>query len=291
MNEPVLLEHAAAKLNVFLRVMGRREDGYHDIETVILPLDLHDVVRIQVAGSTRVDVAGPRAGELSAAGGEHLARRAIEAFVSATGIAATVEVTIEKRIPVTAGMGGGSADAAAVLRVLSRLHRIDPLDLLPAAAGLGADVPALLHGGPVLVEGRGDRLTPVMAASANWVIAPQAFGVRTADAYRWWDEDPVSGPDPGALIAALETGNVDLLGSAFYDDLESVVLARHPAIAVTRDALLEAGAAGAVMTGSGPTVVALARHPGEAARIAAAVPGAFVTTGPPRTMGTPSGVV
>jgi 4-diphosphocytidyl-2-C-methyl-D-erythritol kinase len=198
--------------------------------------------------------------------------------VRETGTATALEITVEKRIPVGAGMGGGSADAAAVLRALAQIHGVDPSGLLEVAASVGSDVPALLHGGAVIAEGRGERLTPVHAVTIPWVVVPQPFAVSTPDAYGWWDADPVTGPDPGVLIAALETGNVEVLASALFDDLEPAVSGRRPDVAAARADLIAAGAPGAVMTGSGPTVVAPAAHLGQADRIAAAVPGAFVTT-------------
>ena len=120
--------------------------------------------------------------------------------------------------------------------------------------------------------------------------------MRTPDAYAWWDERPSSGPDPGSLIAAIEVGDHDLAGSALFDDLQPGVTERHPQVARVVAAFGAAGALGAVMSGSGPTVVALARDPVDAAAIASAVPGSFVTTAPPpasppRTIAEPSGVV
>ena len=284
---------AHAKLNVFLRVLGRRDDGYHDIETVILPLELHDLVTIVEADAFEVVVTGPRAGELADAGGDGLIARAADAWTVATGRAPRARITVDKRIPVAAGLGGGSADAAATILSLDELHATD-LDRerqLGIAAAVGSDVPALLLGGPVYAAGRGDRVTEVHSTTSHWVIAPAPFAVHSADAYAWWDADGETGPDPGALIAALESGHDELLGSALYDDLQTAVVARHPEIAETIRAFTEAGALGAVMTGSGPTVVALARHMAHADQLAQAVPGAFVTSGPPRTMNARSGVV
>jgi 4-diphosphocytidyl-2-C-methyl-D-erythritol kinase len=283
MNAP-LVERAHAKLNVYLRVLGRRADGYHDIETVLLPLDLHDVLTVTPADAFHVQVTGSRASELVDAGGETLLSRAVSAFGAVTGRQAGVRIELDKRIPVAAGMGGGSADAAALLRALGRLHGVETETLLEIAASIGSDVPGLLRVEAIHASGRGDRLSPVLAQSTTWVVHPFGFAVSTPDAYRWWDEAPVTGPDPGALIAALETGNDVLLGSAIYDDLQPAVAARHPEVAETVEAFLSAGALGAVMTGSGPTVVALARHLGHADTLADAVPGSFVVTGPPRTM-------
>ena len=285
---------AHAKLNVFLRVLGARDDGFHDIETVILPLELHDVVTADPADGFVVTVTGSRAGELAHAGGEALVERAARAWAHEAGRETPgATITVDKRIPVAAGLGGGSADAAATILALDELHGTDlsTETLLGIAAAVGSDVPALLLGGPVYADGRGDRVTPVHAQTTHWVVVPASFAVRTPDAYAWWDQDGQTGPDAGAVIAALEAGNDENLGPALYDDLQPVVAARHPEVADTIAALLDAGALGAVMSGSGPTVVALARHMAHADQIAEAVPGAFVTSGPPRTMGPPSGVV
>jgi 4-diphosphocytidyl-2-C-methyl-D-erythritol kinase len=116
------------------------------------------------------------------------------------------------------------------------------------------------------------------------VIVPAAFGVSTADAYRWWDEHPQTGPDPGAVIAAVESGNDEVLGPSLFNDLQAAVFSRHPELDEMIGRLLDAGALGAVMTGSGPTIVALARHMPHADQIAANVPGAFVAAGPPRPL-------
>ena len=288
----MITRNAHAKLNVFLRVLGRREDGFHDLQTVILPLDLHDVVTIELAEVLEVVVAGPRAAEL--AGGETLVERAALAWAAAVGLPDPgARITVEKRIPIAAGLGGGSADAAATILALDELHGTD-LDTeaqLGIAAAVGSDVPALILGGPVYAAGRGELVTPVHAVTSHWVIAPATFAVRTPDAYGWWDIDGSTGPDPGALIATLEAGNDEELGAALFDDLQGVVASRHPEVGDTIRAFEEAGALGAVMTGSGPTVVALARHLPHADQLATAVPGSFVVTGPPRTMGPPSGVV
>lgn len=285
---------AHAKLNVFLRVLGRRDDGYHDVETVILPLELHDLITVEESDGFEVVVEGPRATELTAAGGDTLIGRASQAWARAAGLdAPRARITLDKRIPVAAGLGGGSADAAATIVALDELHRTDlPREaLLGIAATVGSDVPALVPGGPVYANGRGDQVTAVHTQTTQWVVAPAAFGVSTTDAYGWWDEDGDSGPDPGAVIAAFEAGNDEVLGPALFNDLQAPVVARHPTIDDTIGAFLEAGALGAVMSGSGPTVVALAQHMAHADQVAEAVPGAFVTAGPPRTMDAPSGVV
>lgn len=285
---------APAKLNVFLRVLGRREDGLHDIETLILPLDLVDTVTTEPAETLTVEVVGgPR--EL-VSGPDNLALVAARLLAARVGLGrAGAHIRIVKRIPVAAGMGGGSADAAATLRALNELWScgLDPAALAGIASQVGSDVPALLSGDAVFATGRGERVFPVQAATTCWVARPFGVAVRSHDAYEWWDEDPSTGPDPGALVAALETGNIELLGSALFNDLQPVVARRHRQIVAAIEAFEAAGAPRAIMTGSGPTVVALARHLGHAAALSDAVPGSFVVGGPPDEiiMGEQSGVV
>src|SRR5262249_54211540 len=156
-----------------------------------------------------------------------------------------------KRIPLAAGLGGGSADAAATLLALDELFgtELPSGTLLEAAATVGSDVPALVSGGPVFAEGRGDRVVSLHAVTTHWVVKPFDFAVHAADAYGWWDDAPLTGPDPGALVAAIEVGNDDLLGSVMFDDLEPVVGSHHPEVARAVGAFGGDGALGAIMTG------------------------------------------
>jgi 4-diphosphocytidyl-2-C-methyl-D-erythritol kinase len=287
---------AHAKLNAFLRVLGRRDDGFHDVETLILPLELHDVVTVSPSEALTVEVTGPRAGALVASGGETLAAAAAQALAEPCparhGHGAAIR--IDKRIPVGAGLGGGSADAAATILALRELWgcELDDTGLVTIAASLGSDVPALLRDEPVYCTGRGEVVHPAHAQTTYWVVRPFPFAIAAADAYAWWDEDGAeTGPDPGALVAALESGNDELTGHALSNDLQGPVVRRHPEIGEVIEAFLAAGALGAAVTGSGPTVVALARHLGHADRLAEAIDGSFVTSGPPRTMAGQSGVV
>lgn len=281
---------AHAKVNVFLRVMGRRDDGFHDLETVVMPISLHDVVTATEAppGQVSIEVEGDveLTRLVSTVPGENLAGRAVEALARRAGRDGSspgVSLRLDKRIPVAAGLGGGSADAAAALLAADEVWScgLEAFALAELGAALGSDVPAMLAAEPVLASGRGDRLVSVHAGSVWWVLKPFGFAVSAADAYAWWDDDPVTGPDPGALIAALEIGDVALLGDALFNDLQPGVVAHHPEVGRAIDAFLEAGALGALLSGSGPTVAALARHLGHADALAAAVPGSIVVSGPP----------
>ncbi len=287
MTPPRSITRAAyAKLNVFLRVLAAREDGYHELESLVLPLSLAD--EVTAADAEKLDVAVDakiHLAEAVDAGGMNLALVAALALAEGCeGRGRGAEIRIVKRIPVAAGLGGGSADAAATLHALNELWGCGLAHEALTSIGerVGSDVPALLAGEPVVVRGRGERLMPVHVVTTWWAVRPFDFPTRSPDAFRWWDEDgAASGPDPGALVAALEAGNLELLGSALFNDLEGPVARRHPEISEVKGAFLGVGALGAVMSGSGPTVAALARHLGHADRLAAAVPGSFVVSGPP----------
>ena len=209
---------------------------------------------------------------------------AARALADAAGlIRPGAEITIEKQIPVAAGLGGGSADAAATLRALNELWHcgLDDEGLSTVGARVGSDVPAQLAGGAVFVRGRGDVLERVHVTSTTWVLVPMPFPVRTLDAYEWWDEEGATGPDPGALIAAAETGNLELLGSALFNDLQPPVASRHPQVLEAIESFRRAESLGEVMSGSGPTVAALARDRAHADDLAAVVPGSIVVSAPP----------
>lgn len=276
-----LVVEARAKLNLYLRVLGPRADGYHDIDSLVLPLSLADEVTVRLAGpGTRgslpsvtavwpTEEVGPRPSP------EHdLALRAAVAMAEAHREAPATAVHLVKRIPVAAGLGGGSADAAAVTRGLNELwgRPLDSRRLADVAGGLGSDVPALLAGGPVRVRGRGEMVERIRMAELWWVLLPLGFGVRSADAYRWWDQDgAITGPDPGPALEAAARGDPDALAPALFNDLEAPVTRRHPEVREAADRLREEGALRAMMSGSGPTVAGLVRDADHADLVAARV--------------------
>ena len=276
---------AHAKVNVFLRVLAAREDGYHDLESLVTPISLSDTITVRDADALHVDVRG--AEELTGdvpAGGLNLALVAALAIGDACPQAGGAEIVIDKRIPVAAGLGGGSADAAGTMLALNELWGCD-LDLGTLAElgeRLGSDVPVMLAAGSALMSGRGELIAPADMASFWWVLVHFDFGVRSPDAYRWWDEGHwTPGPDPGALLEAAAAGDAGALGSRLFNDLEGPVFARHPPIAKAKERLLAAGALGAVMSGSGSSVVGLAGNEAHARALAEAFPGSLVVSGPP----------
>lgn len=168
---------AHAKLNLDLAVLGRRPDGQHEIRTRFQAISLHDLLVVEPAGVTHLE------------GGvaDDLVLRAQRALAEAAGRELPARLRLVKRIPVGAGLGGGSADAAAALRGLSRVHGLS-CDLRPIAARLGADVPFLLYGGAAVGTGLGERLQPVLPDTGWYALAWPGFPVSTADVYRRWDE-------------------------------------------------------------------------------------------------------
>lgn len=281
MTEGVIREPAPAKLNLFLRVLGRRSDEFHEIETLVQPLTMADGVEARLRDEGyELRVVGEYADEVPP-GEDNLALRAALVLAEEAKIAKGTQLLLVKRIPVAAGLGGGSADAAAALRALDLLWDcgLGTDALVKLAARIGSDVPALVRGGPHLARGKGERVEPVRVMRTWWALVTPSFAVRAGEAYGWWDEygGPV-GRDPARLLAALEGDDLSAVGHLLFNDLEVPVSAKHAAIRAARSALLEAGALGAVMCGSGPAVAGLARDARHAEELAAAVGGEAVSS-------------
>jgi 4-diphosphocytidyl-2-C-methyl-D-erythritol kinase len=271
---------ASAKINLDLRVLGRRPDGYHDVRTILQTLALHDTLVVE--SSREAFVLEGDAAEMPL-DRTNLVWRAAEALWRAggrRGLPRGARVRVVKRIPSRAGLGGGSSDAAAALVALNRVWGIDasPGDLAPVAAALGADVPFFLMGGTALGVGRGEHLYPLEDLSPRYVVlALPGFGVSTADAYRWLAADRRASGASRAGRAAVWAGWPEVL-SRGRNDLEAPVERRHAAIRRIRGRLGRAGAETARMSGSGSAVFGLFRAEGPARRAAAglAVAGARV---------------
>ena len=195
MRAPALSLPAHAKLNLELRVIGPRPDGTHEIETVFQAISLHDMLQLEVADETSLEV---MAGD-APAGPENLVLRAVGALEAAAGRRLPVRARLLKRIPTGAGMGGGSSDAAATLIGLKRLYSLE-IELEAVAAGLGADVPFLIRGGAALGRGRGEQLIPATIQKGTFALAWPGYPVSTAAVYGEWDQ--VGGDGPNHLARA-----------------------------------------------------------------------------------------
>ncbi len=266
-----LILRPSAKVNLALRVYGRREDGFHDVRTLLQSIALSD--RIVVT-----ERPGPFALRVRGVGAPtdrtNLVWRAAEALWRAIGRAGDprgVHLTLEKQIPAAAGLGGGSADAAAALAGLNRIWQAGwpAARLARLAVELGADVPFFLYGGTALGVGRGDELYPVEdIRRLGVVVIKPSFGVSTASAYGWLDEDRRAGiaelPDgtPAEVDVGWAAGGVTLL-----NDLGGAVARRHPEIDTMAAALRALGAFGAAMSGSGSAVFGLFSEAGARAAV------------------------
>ncbi len=251
---------AQAKINLTLRIIARERSGYHQIETLFARLDLGDEVRVRADVSGRsLDAAGPAmpTGGLGPVE-RNLAWRAADAYAAQSGWPRGFSIEIEKQIPVGGGLGGGSADAGAVLRLLDSLNPapLGPDRLLTLATALGADVPFLASEAPLALGwGRGERLLslpPLPAREVRLVVPP--FGVATADAYAWLDAAGDRGPE-ARLLAAESVAHWAGVAAVAANDFESVVFLRHPELASAAERLRAAGARIALLAGSGSTVL------------------------------------
>lgn len=244
------------KINLFLNVEGRRPDGYHDINTIFLPLSgPRDTVTLEVLDDETLEVACDHPAAPSGPG--NLCHRAAELFAAAANVTPRWRVAIEKRIPVAAGLGGGSSDAAATLRLLSASYPVlNEAELAGLALRLGADVPFFLAPRPARGRGLGERLSPLALAEGLGVLllAP-LFPISAKWAYEHCQPGPSVAAEPAA--AAMRTGDWQALGKALHNDLATAAYRKFPALGLFRDRLLELGALGAAMSGSGPTMFAL----------------------------------
>lgn len=241
---------APAKLNLSLRVLGRRDDGFHEIDTLMVRLPgLADVLEFAEASKFSFQCDDP----LLPATDDNLVVKAVRAYEAATGVSCGCAITLRKKIPHGAGLGGGSSDAAATLLGLDQLHdgRVGERGLLELAAGIGSDVPFFLSGSAARCRGRGEKIEAVPSPTAcSVLLLKPTFGVATPDAYRRWQD---SRELPGVRYAAQSVGEIELC-----NDLERPVFEKHRFLAEMKQWLLDRDeCAGALLSGSGSTVFAI----------------------------------
>jgi 4-diphosphocytidyl-2-C-methyl-D-erythritol kinase len=265
---------APAKVNLVLQVGPRRDDGLHELCSLFASIELHDVVMVEPAGDVDAvlcpGVQGP-----------NLAEAALEAFRSQTRAdLPPLRVTIEKRIPVAAGLGGGSADAAAVLCAANQLagDLLDDDRLRQLGAALGSDVPSQIRPAHALVTGTGEKVELVELVAMWLVLVPSARGLATSDVYAEADRLGTTRArlDPDAL-RKLAGQPAEAIGRALENDLQAAALALRPELEGTLAALTEAGALGTIVAGSGPTVFGFFADLEGAERAAAKIQGAMVS--------------
>lgn len=258
---------APAKINLWLRVGERDASGFHAIDSLLGLLELADTVMVRAGkgrepeletGHARPLTQAPDMGPLE----DNLAWRAAQAFAARAGLEAGPRVRLVKRIPPGAGLGGGSSDAAAVLRGLARLHPDALHDdaLVEIGAGLGSDIPFFIRGAPLAhATGRGDRVSTLAPLPhRHALLAVPDFPVATGAAYGWLDEDrPTAPPLPDRSGPVMPEPSWDAVARHAANDFEGPVFRRHPLLGAVRDALRAHGARPALLAGSGSTVFGL----------------------------------
>lgn len=267
-----------AKINLHLGVGPLRRDGYHELNTVYHAISIHDELTARRGDTLTLTMAGEGTGEL-ALDESNLVIRAARALARSTGVPPHARLHLRKQIPLAGGLAGGSADAAAALVACDALWGtgLSRDELAEIAAGLGSDVPFLIHGGTALGTGRGEAVSPVLARPAvwHWVVAVADGGLATPVAYRELDRlraARAAGPPLGStdtLLAALRQPDPRVLAAALGNDLQDAALALRPSLAATLKAGEAAGALAGIVSGSGPTCVFLATGAADAERIAA----------------------
>ncbi len=259
-----LEKNSPCKVNLLLNILGRRADGFHELETVMHPVRVCDRLsferRRQGLELTCSEASLP-------VGPENLVHRAASLFLQATRVQAGVKIQLEKRIPLAAGLGGGSSNAATTLQGLNELFGgpLAPQQLHEMAAALGSDVPFFLQSQPALATGRGENIQPLAFFPAlhgmAWLLIHPGFGISTAWAYQNLARYPaaLNGRAGRAqkLLTLLQAGDVSVATGEFYNSLETPVLAKYPLLALFQEYLRAHGAAATLMSGSGSTTFAL----------------------------------
>lgn len=287
---PTSVLFAPCKVNLVLRIEARREDGFHELDTIFYPLpDPHDVIRVEPAPrgtGMRLECPG-----VDCPKEKNLLWKAWDAFGRETGFKPDIAVYVEKRIPSGAGLGGGSSDAAALLSWLNdqaQTKALPPDTLAKLALSLGADVPFFLLCRPARAKGVGEMLAPVdvdLTGFTLLLLCP-ATHVDTAWAYRTWDETRLGKPSPRTLSTVLTaqkevgTGSLCPWPLCLENDFESAVFPAFPGLRRLKEEVLRLGAAGVVMSGSGASIVAAFRDFEEAERAAAVLRDGDATGGP-----------
>lgn len=269
---------APGKINVYLGVGGRHDDGYHALATVFQAVSLYEDVIARHADDFSIRVSGVDVADSVPLDDRNLAMRAAKLLASAADYRGGVALEVRKSVPVAGGMGGGSADAAAALVACDALWGtgFSTARLHELAARLGADVPFALHGGTAVGTGRGDQLNPALARGRfDWVLVPSEQGLSTPVVYACLDalrddggaladDPPLSLDVPIPVLQALRSGDPVLLSESIYNDLQEAALHERPELETTILRGIHAGALQGIVSGSGPTVALLCADPGAA---------------------------
>lgn len=263
---------AYAKINLGLDVIRRRPDGYHEVKMIMQTVGICDILTFRKSGRQDGAVTLFLDKKELPCGKENLVYRAAELLTRTHGLRDGVEITLEKRIPIAAGMAGGSTDAAAVFHGMNELFGLSMSlqEMKDLGVGIGADVPYCIQGGTALSEGIGEILTALPSPPAAYLlIAKPDIGVSTKFVYENLHADRLqSHPDIDGMVQALERGSLEGIVSRMENVLETVTVREYPVIQTLKDIMRREGALNALMSGSGPTVFGVykTREAAEASR-------------------------
>lgn len=271
-----------AKVNLFLRVVGRRRDGYHELETILHGIGLADDISITPTSDGLVDVV--MAVEGAAMDGlpaleQNTVYIAAQLLIERGAKNEGVRVDVTKRIPIGAGLGGGSGNSAGAIVMLAEMWKmdLDRAELLEIAALVGADVPYCIDGGTALATSRGEDLTSLPSPETMWFVLgisrPPLLTVRVYEAFD--DLGYESEAQAAPMTMAIGAGDVEGVASLLHNDLEAAAFGLRPDLVAKKEAMISAGALGSLMSGSGPTILGIARDEGHAHAVAGAVEDRF----------------
>ncbi|QQP70366.1 4-(cytidine 5'-diphospho)-2-C-methyl-D-erythritol kinase [Carnobacterium sp. CS13] len=263
-----VIEKAPAKINLSLDVLQKREDGYHELEMVMTSIDLADRVTLKTIADNQISIRSNN-GFLPLDQRNHAYKAALlikETFDIQLG----VDIVIEKKIPIAAGLAGGSSDAAATLRGLNQLWDLGLTleELAVLGAEIGSDVPYCVYGGSAFATGRGEKIEPLDEIPQCWVVLVKPKkGISTGTVFSALAYDTIEHPDTQAMLAAIKTQNYNKMTQYAGNALEKTSIIRQPAIETIKQKMLQFGADTALMSGSGPTIFALCRKYSRAQRV------------------------
>ncbi|ALX50644.1 4-(cytidine 5'-diphospho)-2-C-methyl-D-erythritol kinase [Lentibacillus amyloliquefaciens] len=264
----VLFERAPAKINLSLDVLGKREDGFHEVEMIMTTVDLADRIELYDIADGRIEISTDN--QYVPNDERNLAYRAALVFKNTYQLHRGVRINIRKNIPVSAGLGGGSSDAAAVLRGLNRMWSvgISEAELIELGSVLGSDVPFCITGYTALGTGHGEKIRTLASPPPCYVVlAKPNIGISTRHIFPKVNTDAISHPQTEAVIQSLAEKDFDKLCHHIGNALEDVTFPLYPEVKQLKDKMLQTGASGAMMSGSGPTIAGLTRHFSKAKRI------------------------
>ncbi|RYG72698.1 4-(cytidine 5'-diphospho)-2-C-methyl-D-erythritol kinase [Lentibacillus lipolyticus] len=264
----VLFERAPAKINLSLDVLGKRDDGFHEVKMIMTSVDLADRVELQELHRDVIEVSADS--QYVPDDERNLAYKAAAAFKHQYNLTQGVRIDIKKNIPVAAGLGGGSSDAAAVLRGLNQMWSVgaSPAELAELGTGLGSDVPFCVYGTTAIGTGHGEKIRLLSSPPGCYVVlAKPDIGISTRNIFPKVKMDELVHPRTEDVIHALQEKNFQKLCDSVGNALEHVTFSMYPEVSRIKGKMLANGVSGAVMSGSGPTVAGFIRHYSKAKRV------------------------